>query len=218
MSAKSENAQAPAVEAVLTELKSTLTSARLKEAQIFAAHLLKRVGADDLASRPAAQWAAMAQDLLGFVRVRKAGVPNVRVFNPTLDEHGYESTHSVLEVCTDDSPFLVDSVSMAINAAGPSVHAIVHPVFTIERDAGGHVLSLAVDGDGGKGRSESVTHFEIGRIAEPEEIARVKDAVTRTLNDVRSAVGDWQSMRGKMLALAVELPQRKLPVDAAGVA
>ena len=32
MSAKSENAQAPAVEAVLTELKSTLTAARLKEA------------------------------------------------------------------------------------------------------------------------------------------------------------------------------------------
>lgn len=218
MSAKSEIAQAPAVEAVLTELKTKLTSARLKEAQTFASHLLKRVGAEDLAARPAAQWAAMAQDMLDFVRVRKAGQPNVRVFNPTLDEHGYESTHSVLEVCTDDSPFLVDSVGMAINAAGLLVHAIVHPVFTVERDAGGHVLSLAVDGDGGKGRSESVMHFEITRIAEAEEIKRVRDSVARALNDVRCAVGDWQSMRGKMLALADDLATRKLPVDAAGVA
>jgi glutamate dehydrogenase len=218
MSAKSENAQAPAVEAVLSELKSKLTSARLKEAQTFASHLLKRVGAEELAARPAAQWAAMAQDILEFVRVRKAGQPNVRVFNPTLDEQGYESTHSVLEVCTDDSPFLVDSVSMAISAAGLSVYAIVHPVFTIDRDAGGHVLSLAVDGEGAKGRSESVMHFEISRVAEAEESARVRDSVTRALNDVRSAVADWRTMHDKMLALAGDLATRKLPVDAAGVA
>ena len=119
MSAKSENAQSPAVEAVLTELKSTLSAARLKEAQGFAAHLLHRVTAEDLAARPAAQWAAMALDLLEFVRVRKPGVSSVRVFNPALDEQGYESTHTVIEVVTDDSPFLVDSVSMAVSAAGP---------------------------------------------------------------------------------------------------
>jgi len=55
MSAKSENVQAPAVEAVLTELKSTLTAAKLKEAQAFTSHLLHRVTDEDLAARPAAQ-------------------------------------------------------------------------------------------------------------------------------------------------------------------
>src|SRR6478735_3137068 len=102
MSAKSENAQAPAVEAVLTELKSTLTAAKLKEAQTFTSHLLHRVTDEDLAARPAAQWAAMAKDLLEFVRVRKAGTSSVRVFNPTLEEQGYESTHTVIEVVTED--------------------------------------------------------------------------------------------------------------------
>lgn len=217
MSAKSENAQAPAVEAVLSELKSKLTSARLKEAQTFAAHLLKRVGPEDLAARPATQWASMAQDLLEFVRVRKAGQPSVRVFNPTVEEHGYESIHTVLEVVTEDSPFLVDSVSMAVNGTGFFVHAIVHPVFNIERDPGGHVLTLAVDGEG-KGRSESVMHFEVSRIAEPEQSKRLADGVKKALEDVRSAVADWQAMHDKMFALAGELPQRKLPIDAAGVA
>ena len=218
MSAKSENAQSPAVEAVLTELKSTLSAARLKEAQGFAAHLLHRVTAEDLAARPAAQWAAMALDLLEFVRVRKPGVSSVRVFNPALDEQGYESTHTVIEVVTDDSPFLVDSVSMAVSAAGLLVHAIVHPVYRVERDAGGHVLSIGADAGSGKGKAESVMHFEISRIAEAEEVKRLQHSVARSLNDVRAAVGDWATMRDKMLQLSRELPQRKLPVDAAGVA
>ncbi|ODV19052.1 MAG: glutamate dehydrogenase [Lysobacteraceae bacterium SCN 69-25] len=215
MSAKSENVQAPAVEAVLTELKSTLTAAKLKEAQAFTSHLLHRVTDEDLAARPAAQWAAMARDLLEFVRVRKAGTSSVRVFNPTLDEQGYESTHTVIEVVTEDAPFLVDSVSMAVSAAGLLVHAIVHPVYRVERDAGGHVLSLGAEG---KGKSESVMHFETSRVAEAEELKRLQHGVARALHDVRAAVADWQVMREKMLQLSRELPQRKLPVDAAGVA
>ena len=41
----------------------------------------------------------------------------------------------------DDMPFLVDSVTMAINRSGRMVHWIVHPLLAVERDAGGNVKS-----------------------------------------------------------------------------
>jgi glutamate dehydrogenase len=36
----------------------------------------------------------------------------VRAFNPSPEEHGFQSTHTIVEIVNDDLPFLVDSVTM----------------------------------------------------------------------------------------------------------
>ena len=46
---------------------------------------------------------------------RAAATPAVRVFNPTLAEDGFVSEHTVVQIVNDNMPFLVDSVTMAIN-------------------------------------------------------------------------------------------------------
>jgi len=202
MSALSAAAPVTTLDAIQAELKSRLPAARYKEAQAFTAHLLRRVGSDDLAARAPAEWAALALDLLEFVRVRKLGKASVRVFNPSRDEQGYESAHTVLQILTEDSPFLVDSVGMAIHAAEQAVHAVIHPLYKIERDAGGHVLSILADTEEGKGKHESLMHFEISRISDAAELTKLHDAVASALDDVRDAVADWKPMREKMLAVA----------------
>ena len=58
------------------------------------------------------------------------------MFNPTVAEHGWQSTHTVVEIVNDDMPFLVDSVSMEINRHGLGLHLIVHPIVSVIRDAG----------------------------------------------------------------------------------
>ena len=47
-------------------------------------------------------------------RSRRRGRALVRVFNPTLREHGYTSPHTVIEMVNDDMPFLVDSIGLAL--------------------------------------------------------------------------------------------------------
>jgi len=206
-----------AADAILQHIQSRLGGAPARDAQQFAAHFLRRVSADDLATRPAEQWAALVLGVLDFVRVRKPGTPNVRVFNPTPEQNGWESSHTVIEIVTDDSPFLVDSVSMAINQDGRIVHTAIHPVYTVERDAGGHVLNLAAEG-GGKGRVESVMHFEVDRIAEPAERTQLEQAVKDALADVAACVTDWKAMRDKMLEIAEGMNEQNAPIGAAGVA
>ena len=65
-------------------------------------------------------------------------MPRVRAFNPTLEEHGWQSTHTIVEIVNDDMPFLVDSVAMEANRHGLTLHLIIHPILPVERDARRH--------------------------------------------------------------------------------
>src|SRR5580765_6747007 len=48
---------------------------------------------------------------------RPQGTASVRVFTPAIEENEWTATgHSVVEIVTDDMPFLVDSISMALDA------------------------------------------------------------------------------------------------------
>ena len=73
------------------------------------------------------------EDLLGaflshwnFVYEREAGESKVRIFNPSLEKDGWESTHTIIEISHDDIPFLVDSTRMEINRNGLQIHFIIH--------------------------------------------------------------------------------------------
>src|SRR6185437_12357943 len=136
-----------AADSILQQVMQRLGSA--PSAQVFATHFLRRISADDLAARSVDDWTGMIRGMLDFVRVRKPGVPNVRVFNPARESDGYETTHTVVDIMTDDMSFLVDSVGIAIDQAGLGVHTVIHPVYSIERDACGHVLSLGAEGTRG---------------------------------------------------------------------
>jgi glutamate dehydrogenase len=207
-------AAASSIEAILGHLKARLAAPRQRDAERFLRQFLRRVAAEDLAARGPGAWAAIVAGLLEFVQVRLPESANVRVFNPAVDEHGWEGTHTVIEIATDDSPFLVDSVSIAVASQGNLVHSVIHPVLAIERDPGGHVLSIADDPATGKGRHESVMHFEVDRRADAGELEALRRAVEGSLADVRACVRDWRAMRDRALGIAEELGSRPMPVDA----
>ncbi|MFO1155815.1 MAG: NAD-glutamate dehydrogenase [Rhodospirillales bacterium] len=78
---------------------------------------------------------------------RTPGTALVRAYNPTLDADGWRSEHTVVEVITDDMPFLVDSLTAELNRRDLSVHLVVHPVIAIRRDPAGRLLAVAAPDD-----------------------------------------------------------------------
>ncbi|HWF41087.1 MAG TPA: hypothetical protein VN683_03280, partial [Acidothermaceae bacterium] len=71
----------------------------------FVARYFLHVAAEDRAGLSDAQKRDVAFGHREFASIRPAGVPKVRVFaSPT------EPRHSIIEIVTDDMPFLVDSV------------------------------------------------------------------------------------------------------------
>ncbi|HRQ65061.1 MAG TPA: NAD-glutamate dehydrogenase [Xanthomonadaceae bacterium] len=205
------------LDSVLLAIGKRVSGPRHKEAESFARLFLQRVPDDELAGRSADEWAALICDLLGFMRQRRPDSPKVRVFNPEMDAHGWESTHTVVQIVNDDMPFLVDSVGMVVAQSDAVVHSIHHPVMVVERDPGGHLLAIHQAGSD-KGRRESLIHMEMDRQAEPAELSALALGIESALADVRLCVVDWKPMREKMQRIATELPERGLPMDAEGIA
>ena len=100
------------------------------------------VGEEDLQARDSAAFAAAAAGALSFGAVRPAGEPRVRVFNPQLQRDGWESPHTIVEVVTEDMPFLVDSLAVVLGDSRLPIQLMIHPVLRITRDRRGKLLSM----------------------------------------------------------------------------
>jgi glutamate dehydrogenase len=194
---------------VLAELnKSGLSPQLLVQAEVFCNAFFARVGGSNVDLHSPTQWAALVGSLLDFVQQRPAGRAVVRVLSPVDMPAG----RSLLQIVTDDSPFLIDTVSMVVSG-NLQIHAVIHPVLSVQRDASGMLQSLGEPA----GHAESVMHFEIDRVADAAEQAQLKVQIEAALDDVRASVTDWAAMRQRALTIAAELPQRMLPLDAASV-
>ncbi len=163
---------------------------------LYYAHLAP----DDAKERSAADLDGAARAHLRFGEERNQGEPLVRVYNPTFDQDGYDSTHTIVEVVTDDMPFLVDSVGMELTRHGLGIHLVVHPIIAVCRDADGKLTDLRDDGN-----PEAFMHFEVDRETDAALLESLRHDLLRVLGDVRDAVDDWEAMRDRALAIAASL-------------
>jgi glutamate dehydrogenase len=201
--------EARVLDPIFEELRKLADKNEREHASAFASAFYARMTEDELPMHGADGWAALAYDFLGFVRQRKPGTTSVRLFNPTIAKHGWESPHTVLQIVNDDMPFLVDSVTMALAELGIGVHVLGHPVLKIERDRAGKLKSM------GEGANESLMHLEIDRQSAVGS-ASVELTIRGVLADVAASVADWRTMREKMLEITDDLATRRMPVNAAG--
>jgi glutamate dehydrogenase len=147
---------------------------------------------------------ALAVGHLDWGMNRAAGRIRIRVFNP--EGLGYGSSHTVIETIADDSPFIVDSLTMTLNASSQGVHVKLHSVLAVERDARGQLLACGPTGAAEPpAKPESWTHFEIPRVPEARERRAIERRLTASLRDVRSAVRDWPRMLKQLRQAAGDL-------------
>lgn len=127
----------------------------------------------------------------------------IRVYNPTLAEDGFDSEQTVIQIVHDDMPFLVDSVTMAINRSGRMVHWIVHPLLALERDADGKVAKalLARQDAGHKQAISSLILVECDRILLAADREQLAAELAQVLRDVSAAVTDWAPMLAHLQAV-----------------
>ncbi len=177
----------------------------------FIEHYYRRVSPEDIAERGVGDLYGAAVSHWNLARHRRSDTPRISVYNPDPEQHGWESTHSVVQIVIDDLPFLVDSVAMALSRAGLTVHLIIHPILQAQRDAKGELLTVTEGTADDGAAAESWMHFEIDRQPGGPELDALKESILHVLNDCRTVVRDWQPMRERMQAARDELAQAKHP-------
>src|SRR3954470_17231020 len=179
----------------------------------FLSRYYRHVPLEDLADSDPIDLAGAALSHRQLAGSRPQGTANVRVFTATVDEHGWTSGPTVLEIVTDDMPFLVDSVTTEISRQERGIHLVVHPQVVVRRDVTGRLLEV-LDTSASTWAAaehprdsivESWIHVEIDRETDPERLEHVRDGVRSVLDDVRVAVEDWPKMKQRARDLAAEL-------------
>ena len=157
----------------------------------------------DLLEREPAVWAKIVQQHLDFGRTFQSGAAKIRIFTPTLAEHGWDAPCTVIECVNEDMPFLVDSIAMEINRQGVSALQIAHPLFATTRDAERNLTGLAPRATGQK--LESWIHIEVERLTDNARINALHDGLVSVLSDVRAAVDDWAAMKSKVQEVLADM-------------
>jgi glutamate dehydrogenase len=142
------------------------------------------------------------QDLLGaliahwrLMQRRRPDQAIVRVYNPTQEEHGWRSRDTIVEVVARDMPFLVDSISAAVNRKGLAIKLTIHPVFSLTRDGGGKLVAIHEPGTIAElTSSEAVIQLHVDR--QPQEaLGGLQGLVADVIADVTLATTDWLKMK-----------------------
>ena len=175
----------------------------------------RHVAPEDLLERSTEDLFGAVMAQLRLAEERPQGKAIIKVFTPTIPVNGWSAEgHTVVEIVTDDMPFLVDSVTMALAAGDHEIHLVVHPQFVVRRDLAGavqQILDEQAETDPHDVSRESWMHLEIDRIG-PDEVAAVQDRLFKVLTDVREAVEDWQRMHAQVDFVVADLEENPPPV------
>ena len=180
------------------------------------------VPAEELGSAEPAELAAAVRSHLALAADRVPGRALVRLLNPILAGDGWSSRDTVIQIVTDDMPYLVDSVGAELARIKVSVRRLVHPIVVVRRDLTGTLREVITGSNPDEAPPdalvESWMYVNVDRIADPDRARQVEQRLLTMLTDVREVVEDTQRMAGVAYALAYKLDTAPPPLPAEEVA
>jgi glutamate dehydrogenase len=216
MAVKGAELESELIDRVCERIRERLPADQATPCEAFVRQYYQWVPPEDLADRNPLDLYGAAVAHWNLAQQRAPGEAKVRVYNPDFEQHGWQSPHTVIEIVSDDMPFIVDSVTMDLNRKGYGIHLVIHPVVRVRRDENGHIVDVHDPDTDGEGTiPESILHAEVGREHDRDLLDQLRRSIETVLDQVRAATEDWQAMRGRAIALTEEFDEHPPPVDAA---
>jgi glutamate dehydrogenase len=216
MAVKGADLESELIDTVCERIRERLPVDQQQPCESFVRQYYQWVPPEDLADRNPLDLYGAAVAHWNLAQQRAPGEAKVRVYNPEFEQHGWQSPHTVIEIVSDDMPFIVDSVTMDLTRKGYGIHLVIHPVVRVRRNDEGHIVDVHdPDTDENNTIPESILHAEVGREHDRGLLEGLRRSIEKVLEQVRAATEDWQAMRGRAIALTEEFDEHPPPVEAA---
>ncbi|QDP72831.1 NAD-glutamate dehydrogenase [Legionella israelensis] len=218
MSYKFEEGKDLIIEAVTERIKQKLTGKQVKNCTRFIRQFFNTVSLEDLKEWDIDDLYGAAISFWALIEERSPHQTKIRIYNPDFERHGWQTTHTVIEIITDDMPFLVDSIRMVIRRMGFSLHLIMHiGGLKIERDEQGRVIDFQAKkvkaNEAPALHHEAAIFLQIDRQTDPYVLEEMHRNFERVLEDNRVVYEDWGKMRERVRAAIKELDDISSVVD-----
>lgn len=157
---------------------------------------LQRFPLDEWVGRHTGDLYGLCFGLFHMLKKAPAQQAAISVFNPSLDEHGWQCGRSVICILQRDMPFLVDSVRMALSGHDVPVYLLKSTVLEVSRNESGMGVALSSGKEAlNKTTSkEALMYFEVSLQPTDAELARIKVALISALEDVTCVVNDHKTI------------------------
>ena len=207
MTFKTGDLESELIESVCARVRERLPEPDTAMAESFVRQFYHWVPVSDLVGRTEEDLYDAVIAHWELARVRAPHEAKVRVFNPDESPDGSDPVlrraPTMVQIVSDDMPFIVDSVTMELARAGATIDLVIHPVVRVRRDEQGRLVDVIDPGtNSGRGAAESILHAELARVHDPRQLLTLTESLERVLGEVSAAVGDWQAMQARMLELA----------------
>ena len=161
---------------------------------------------DDIRNWDDDRMIGVAKSLFDGGEARKKDDFKIRVINPTKAKHGFDLNHTVIEVVSKNVPFIVDSLTSALNRLNYQIHLINHPMMVVERDRSGKAKGFSeYNIDSKRSESESFVHIQLSRQMAPSTLKTLESTLHDILKAVMQATNDWRPMLRKINDIKDEL-------------
>jgi glutamate dehydrogenase len=169
----------------------------------FARAALRRIPESQLFGADAKTAARRLLEAFESIDGRNGEEVVIRVLRPETGLDGHPAVTTVVEVASEDRPFLLSTVIDELERTGWRVTRSLHPIVGVERDAAGRITSI-VPARTAEHR-ESLLHVEIDGHLPPEDDEQLVERLHRLIGDVLRATQDHHLMRARVRAVADEL-------------
>lgn len=184
--------------------KTSLSGEELVSWEQFAGQFLDRFLINEWVGRNLEDVFGAVNSGWQMLKVSDSAAPTVRLFNPSVQEHGWRAPHTVLQVHQRDMPFLVASIRCELNRRNIAIHTIKSVPLQVRRDSEHRLTQLypppALNGDLAQESArpvvegtqrEALIYMEISRHTDSQLLQELTQALHDVFNDVATVVADY---------------------------
>lgn len=218
MSYKFEEGKDVLISAIIDRIKHSMTGDQTEFCAEFAKQLYETVALEDLRSWEMDDLYGAVVNFWSLISERKPHETKIRIYNPDFERHGWQTTHTVIEVICDDMPFLVDSIRLVIHRMGLASHLTIHMGgIRVKRDKHNRICKILPRDEVTKDKDvihEAPIFLQIDRQNDHKILEAIHKGCEHALEDNRVVFEDWEKMREEVREAIGELDKAASVLDA----
>jgi len=217
MSYKFEDGKDLLIQTIVDRIKHSMVGPQTEFCAEFASQFYGTVAMEDLRAWDIDDLYGAVVNFWSLISERAPHETKIRIYNPDFERHGWQTTHTVIEVISDDMPFLVDSLRLVIHRMGLSCHLTIHMGgISVKRDKGNRVCAIYPRNHVTHDKDvlhEAPVFLEIDRQNDPKILEELHKNCERVLEENKVVYEDWDKMRSEVREAIIEIDKVSSSLD-----
>jgi glutamate dehydrogenase len=192
-------------------VKDKLPSTEAEQLLSFARTLFRNLPLEDWHQHSESHLYGVLISLWQHLKTTTTNTLSIRIYNPQMEQQGWQLSHTMIEIILPDRPFIVDSVRMLLERLDIPIDQFLHGPFPLVRDSQGSVIGFDAEAEG-------VTYYTICQVEartllNEATLHQLERELHQVMNEIILAVDDWPQMRERLQNISGKLNHQTLPVE-----